>query len=40
MSIEKRKVRRSSRQCKGCGKNFNRKDYNEHVLEIIRGMRQ
>ncbi len=40
MSIEKRKVRRSSRQCEGCGASFNRKDYNDHVLEIVRGMRQ
>jgi hypothetical protein len=40
MSKEKRKVRRSAIQCEGCGNSFNRKDYDEHVLEIIRGMRQ
>jgi len=40
MSKEKRKVRKSSKTCQGCNKSFNRKDYNEHVLDIVRGMRQ
>jgi len=40
MNKEKRKVRRMHKRCKGCDRDFSRKDYNEHILEIIRGMRQ
>jgi hypothetical protein len=40
MSKEKRKIRKSNKTCHGCNKGFNRKDYNEHVLNIVRGMRQ
>lgn len=40
MRAEKKKARRLVKHCQGCGKDLLRSEWDEHVLTIVRSLRQ
>ena len=40
MSREKRHLRKLTKKCKGCDKEFPRSEYDGHILDVVRSLRR